>query len=71
MGGQLVWVPIEESYREWEEKPLNPQNGNFCLGNHLLLSCSVLRKRILSLHPMGKLGNHSGERKMLSALSFL
>ena len=71
MEGLLVWVPIEESYREWEEKPPNPQNGNFCHGNHLLLTCSVLRKRILSLHPIGKPGNHSGEREMLSALSFL
>ena len=70
LGGVLVWVPVEESYREWEEKPPNPQNGNFCHDNHLFLSCSVLRKRVLSLHPIGKPGNHSGRERDVKCVKF-
>lgn len=68
--GGPVWVPVEESYREWEEKPPTPQNENFCHGNHLLLSYRVLRKKILSLHPIGKPGNHSGGERNVKCLKF-
>lgn len=38
----LVWAPVEESCRGWEEKNPHAHRMGFCHGSYLLLSCSVL-----------------------------